>query len=272
MLAVPFHTWDDIAANYLNGTDNSSSNPQGLQKGSFKPYVWLTEYNMRDYGFAAFGTWAHGLYLATSSLKLLEQPRITMAIHHEALGGPLFADILDTTTGFGSSGTYVNPPSTASLPTIVDDLSAEGVAQEEINTAALGQTSAQELLFSNPVPITDPTDTTYTYPSLYGWHFSGSGTTPQLIILNLGDTAQTLDVSALAGNTSTYRQISGFPGAYVKGGDEGSNGKYVAIYAAYVDLIQQIAHEDNLAVTENTLAKPSALVVPAYSITRITVQ
>jgi hypothetical protein len=65
----------------------------------------------------------------------------------------------------------------------------------------------------------------------------------------------------LAGTTSAYHQISGFPGDYVTGGSN----------AFYINAAGQ-AVSDTLTVTDSSLTTPRALSVPAYSVTRITVQ
>jgi len=295
MLAVPFHTQDDLATNYLNdNVNNSATHFQQLQSSGYEKSIWVTEYNMKEPSYAVNGSWAHGLATAAMGLKFLENvnshtcsptcaARVTMAIQHETLGSAYFGEIFDSTNGFGSgSSGSQNPPvpmcaaaagnggppitPAVNISTIQYALTAVGLTQEQINLATAGQTSAAPLTFSPNAPlINDPTQSTYTYPSLYGWKFSGS-VSVQTIILNLGGLSQTLNVNALAPNGGTYSQINGDPGVYYQGYN-GSTYK-----ASYEDSNgpggTDEAVSDPLTVAKNqTLG--SSLVLPPYSITRI---
>jgi hypothetical protein len=230
-----------------------------------------------------------------------------MAIHHDAAGNAFFADIFSSDSGFSGSGSDVGTtpseddssanaagalctssgngtdeaapatPPGGSMPTNPDGLTAGGVAQTEIDTAALGQSTATELAFSSDPTITDPSGTNPAYPSLYGWLFAGNGT-PQLVILNLSKNAQVLDVSqipAIANASSvTYRQISGFPGDYMTGFvdlsacSNTSNPQTCDYEAFYLDDSDGV-HADDIAVIDTTLSVPTLLKVPPYSLTRI---
>jgi len=271
MLLVPFTTWESIVSNDLPSLVNLAKN--------YSPNVWVTEYNLKDTKVAAFGTWAHGLYTATLSLLFLENPRIQMAIHHEAQGpSAIYPDIFATACGFDpnacgkqtttpcsgfvtSSWTY--PPSGSCMTTAIDGLSATGLTQTEINRATLGQGFAEKLTFPN-APTFDGS-----HPQLYGWTFSGSPDNPpkppQAVILNLSAQSETVDLATiLAGSAATYRQLYATGPFFYVSGIVINNGNDYRAYDA--DGGKREVH-----VNSGKLSSSTTLRLPAYSITRVSI-
>lgn len=279
MLAVPFHIQADIAKNYLSeGVFNSKSAMNQLQAPGFEPDIWVTEYNLGGPDYAAFGTWAHGLFEGTMSLKFLENrrassnsARVTMALVHETHGNSVYAEIFDSDVGFApSSGITRTYPASANLPTSKNSLTAVGLVEQQINQAAIGQKYAAQLSFAGVAKIADPSGGE-SYPALYGWQFSGHGAT-QLIVLNLSSFSEMIDVSRLV-RSGHYWQLQGSPGAYVQGDTTAGmcgalpQGKYAA--SDLVDLQGKAVCDPVLETAGPLLSNRQAVFLPAYSITRI---
>jgi hypothetical protein len=187
------------------------------------------------------------------SLKFLEQDQIKIMVHHEVVGPGAYGDIFQDTNGLRAV------PGAGNLSTVQWGLSAAGLTSLQINTAAKGQSRAQELRFAGSPTITARNfadGSTVTYLALHGWMFSG-GRNAQLVMLNFSDAPLAVDLSALISKGDTYLQISGDPGAYVLDG-------------AYATAATLSGTPDNLAQTSGSPMNPSAFVLRAFSITRIT--
>jgi hypothetical protein len=246
--------------------------PNGWIPNTTNLPVWLTEYNLNDQftgNNTVFGTWAHGLFLATMDLKFLENGHIQKLAHHETLGTGQFADIFADSNGL-SGVTFKNPPSPATNPW---GFTAGGLISIQINAAARGQTMAQKLDFNGAPDIltkdhwgvtTGIMDSPFSYPSLYGWTFSGPSISHQAVILNLLRASQTIDLSTVLPSGGSYVQISSNdPSPYITGFVDSSNNNYpegVTLNGTKVDLIQ---------TPIMSIADRKSFMLPAFSLTRI---
>jgi hypothetical protein len=214
----------------------------------------MTEYNLDSKVDTVHdSTWAHGLTVAAMSLKFLEASQLHMLIHHEVVGPGAYGDIFESAHGLDAVAGGSN------LTTVPWGLTAQGTTAMQINIAAKDQSSAQELAFTGAPTIT-VTNTAAasgheTFPSLLGWEFSG-GSSPQLVILNLGTAALNVDLTKVVASGTTFTQISGDPGAYVVDG-------------AYAKAVTIAGQPDNLVRTQGHATNLASFVVPAFSITRL---
>jgi hypothetical protein len=246
MLLTPLQTWDTIVSDAFPSLTYPAA--------KYTPDIWITEYNVknfvdpRDPKFHPIGTWAQGLYVATFSLLFATHPRVQMALHHDVQSNGPGGDIFATETGFAGDQLAIG--------TKRDGYTAMGLTSREIDTAALGQTRAQALVFAR-APTFDGT-----HPKLLGEMFTrDAATASRVVILNLDNVAHEVDLSAVV-SSGSYRQIYGDAGIYVDGklAPDGFQG-YV------VDPSGKLT-EDDLTLDEGPLpARPLSL--PPFSITRI---
>jgi hypothetical protein len=237
--------FDDTAAQYMLGTP--FSNWATLQKDMAQlpaniP-IWVTEYDLGDYNYPVWGTWADALLNATMTMLYLEQPRVQIAAKYSLLENGIHAAIFSSTSGFTEGGNGFTDPPNPPKSTLWGQ-TASAITLQEIAAASLSATQAVSLTFPGAATLSGGGTS---YPALYGWNFQ-SGTARSMVVLNLSNQSLTVDVSGLGLSGAAYDQISGAPFTYVTGGLSGS--------------------PSNLTENNGNLAgKPCAL--PAYSITRI---
>ena len=160
--------------------------------------IWITEYNLLfsdkspKPDVPAFGTWAHGMFLAAETLLFLETPAVAAGrVNKHCLGsyaysGALFSD----TTSFD----FPYSPD-ASLATTTWGVSGPGAALGLLGSAMRNATATQALVFSPNPSVQPPAGPAF--PSLLGHAFTG-GAGPTALILNLADAPSSL-TSGLAG-------------------------------------------------------------------------
>ena len=165
--------------------------------------IWVSEYNLL-YNAAkpdvpAFGTWAHGLYLATETLLFLTTvPKVAAGrvcrhcLFSFAADGALFED----TASFDFA---MSPDKT--LPTKLYGRSAAAEALALIGNASAARTSFAPLAFS-PNPKTPGG-----VDSLVGASFAGGGAAPAAVVVSLSPTALQLSAAEVAG-FSSFVQVS----------------------------------------------------------------
>lgn len=147
--------------------------------------IWITEYNLL-YNTAskpdvpAYGTWAHGLYIATETLLFANTPKIAgghqcrHALMSFAADGTLFEDT--------ASFDFDESPD-KKLVTELYGQSAVAVTLSLIGKASFGMTSATPISFSSNPPV-NPGG----YPSLVGTFFGqGTSSAATAVIINLAD-------------------------------------------------------------------------------------
>lgn len=145
--------------------------------------IWITEYNLL-YNTAkpdipAYGTWSHGLYIATETLLFANTPKIAgghqcrHALMSFAADGTLFEDT--------ASFDFDESPN-KNLVTDLYGQSAVAVTLSLIGKASFGMNSATPITFSSNPPIS-PGD----YPSLVGTFFGRQGSSSPLtaVVINL---------------------------------------------------------------------------------------
>ena len=148
----------------------------------------------------AFGTWAHGLYLATETLLLLTTvPKVAAGrvcrhcLYSFAADGALFEDT--------ASFDFAMSPN-KNLPTQLYGRSAAAEALALIGNASMARTSFTPLAFS-PNPKTPGG-----VDSLIGASFSGGGgAAASAVVVNLSPTALQLSAAELVG-FSSFLQVS----------------------------------------------------------------
>jgi len=165
--------------------------------------IWVTEFNLlystQKPDVPAFGTWAHGLYLAAETLLMLTTvPKIAAGrvnrhcLFSFAADGALFED----TASFDFD---MSPDKT--LPTALYGRSAAAEALALIGNATFARTSFAALSFS-PNPKTPGG-----VDSLVGASFSGGASGAAAVVVNLSPTALQLSAANTAG-FSGYSQVS----------------------------------------------------------------
>ena len=165
--------------------------------------VWVTEYNLLYNAgkpdVPAFGTWAHGLYLATETLLLLTTvPKVAAGrvcrhcLFSFAADGALFEDT--------ASFDFAMSPD-KKLPTLLYGRSAAAEALALIGNASMARTSFAPLAFA-PNPKTPGG-----VDSLVGASFSGGGAAAAAVVVNLSPTDLQLSAAESAG-FSAFAQVS----------------------------------------------------------------
>jgi hypothetical protein len=171
--------------------------------------IWVTEYNLL-YNVAskpdvpAYGTWAHGLYIATETILFANTPKIAgghqcrHALMSFAADGTLFEDT--------ASFDFDESPN-KNLPTQLYGQSAVAVTLSLIGKASFEMTSATAISFSTNPPI-NPPGGAGAYPSLVGTFFgTSSSTTKTAVVINLAATEFQLTQSD-AINFESFDQVS----------------------------------------------------------------
>jgi hypothetical protein len=213
--------------------------------------VWFTEYNLHNSKNVPFmGTWAHGLFVATFSLLLMEDQRVQMETHHELVGNAGYGDLFYSTDAFA----HVDGGGSSQGPTPSTKLWGASAMAGTMNMLGLASASADQaerLVFQGAPALVDAQGNA-TYPALYGWSFL-RGADHRAVILNLCHLPLTVDVRGIMPHDvyvhSFYKQISGDPGTYVTGGLDASPTK--------------------LTQVQGSMAGRSVLLLPPFSITVI---
>ena len=226
MLATPFATAARIATAAAALPDWAS--------------IWITEYNLlynaNKPDVPAFGTWAHGLYLAAETLLVLTTvPKVAAGrvcrhcLFSFAADGALFEDT--------ASFDFAMSPN-KKLPTLLYGRSAAAEALALIGNASFARTSFAPLSFS-PNPKTPGG-----VDSLVGASFTGGpgGGRAAAVIVNLAPGALQLSAAETAGYTA-----------------------FVQVSAA--DATTPVNKES--AVTKSAGAVTAKLSLPAYSVTHL---
>lgn len=166
----------------------------------------ITEYNLlysaSKPDVPAFGTWAHGLYVATEAVLLAASPRVAAGRINKhclvayAYDGVLFED----TTSFDFD---MSPDTT--LATTTFGQSAAAVTLTLVAVAARNATAAAALAFS-PNPPVQPGGGGAAYPSLAGTAFSGAGVGNAAVVVNLAATEYSW--GAAPAWATSYKQVS----------------------------------------------------------------
>jgi hypothetical protein len=255
MLDQPYELWNYYLRSYID-------NNLVIEGAATQPEIWFTEYNLHDSSVPAGGSWAHGLYTATYSLLFANDPRVTLALHHEVQASTIeFEDIFsaDGFTAFANDGNNYPPYfKGAVFDTTPYGLTAQGLTTQMINTAAVDQNEAQSLSFSGGPTFADGQ---LQDPAMFGEVYATQGSsTSQVIILNLSRTSQTVDLSGIVSG-GTYYQIYGDSNAYVTGAPPSTKG---GPWPAY--------HKGGDPAFLSTITAQgftNPLPLPPYSITRI---
>lgn len=166
---------------------NSYINQFGGTTSNTTP-IWLTEYNLFDRNIPIHGTWYHGLYTAFSTLKLLENNRITACNLHAQSGNYVFGNFFNTSNGLEQTGTFLacNPPAPA-CSTSVYGKTSEGIAMEQVAIALKDAISGSRIDFSGTIPDLNPSSSNPN-KAVYGWVFNeNSINNASVVILNLSD-------------------------------------------------------------------------------------
>ena len=198
--------------------------------------VWFTEYNLHNSrNVPAMGTWAHGLFVATFSLLLMEDQRVQMETHHELVGNAGYGDLFYTTDGFahtdGGGGWHGPTP-----PTKLWGASAMADTMNMLGLASATADRAERLVFQGAPALSDARSYA-AYPALCGWSFLRDAD-HRAVILNLYHLPLTVDVRKIMSRDayahSSYKQISGDPGTYVTGGLDASPTKLTEMQGSMV--------------------------------------
>jgi hypothetical protein len=164
------------------------------------------------------GTWMHGIWAALMSMKFLEEPAITHSIYYAMCGKAGYGAIFTTNKGFGigGAGEFVapaNPPATTPF-----SFSATGSTLSIFGEVLKNKNSAAPIQFDR-VPKQQCGTDGYSYPSLYGWKFSGSGQS-EVILLNLSANEITLETGKLCTSACRYHQEYAAAYTYIANGNE----------------------------------------------------
>lgn len=164
--------------------------------------LWITEYNLfynpkEHPDVPAYGTWAHGLYLATETILFVNTPRIASGrvCRHCLLAAADDGALFEDTSSFDFD---LSPDK--SLKTELFGPSAAGIALSLFGNASLGSTSAAALSFA-PNPTLQPGN----YPSLVGALFSGPKGA-RAIVVNLA--ASAVELGRSGGSFGFFEQVS----------------------------------------------------------------
>ena len=227
MLGTPFTTVASLAAKI------AAEVPTGLP-------VWITEYNLlfnaaTHPDVTAFGTWAHGLFVALETVLYLQQSSITSGrVTKHCLYGLAYAGALFQNE---KSFDFEMSPD-ASLATTPYHPSATGLIAGLIGNVTGGMASVTALNVSSAARIVIDPETNY--PSVVGVHLTGGGTSSGIII-NLANESVRVGV----GDTfRSFRQLS------------------VADATTAINNVQQ-------QVTTNTGPVTHELLLDAYSVTAL---
>jgi hypothetical protein len=208
--------------------------------------IWFTEFNLHGSDkVPALGTWAHGLFVATFSMLLMEDSRVQMETHHELVGNAGYGDLFYTPNSFAHTdggGKWVGP----ALQTKLWGESAMADTLDVLGETSANADRADRLTFQDAPEIFD-SRSAISYPALYGWSFM-RGPDLRLVILNLYNRPLTVNLAKVV-SRAAYKQISGNPGSYITGGFDGSPA--------------------NLTCTQGALDRNSLLILPAFSITSV---
>lgn len=152
--------------------------------------LWVTEYNFIDPNHLMFARWLHGMFVATQTLTMLDESRTAMALQCGLSGPPNFA-------------LYQHP---VYVPVFANEfgvtptawaITAQGVTMSEIYAAREGATGYEVLELPESTTLSiEIAGGTHTYPSLYGMRFTHPGGAATGVVLNVSDTAVTVDLTS----------------------------------------------------------------------------
>lgn len=127
--------YNAIFQNAINNFNELNNSINQLSTNNTTP-IWITEYNLFDNSIPIHGTWCHGLYTALSTLKFLENNRITACNLHAQSGNYVFGNFFNTNSGLDKSGNFHTIfPDTNNTTTAVYGKTSEGIAMEQIGIA-----------------------------------------------------------------------------------------------------------------------------------------
>ena len=257
--------YNAIFQNAINNFNDLNNSINQLSTNNTTP-IWITEYNLFDNSIPIHGTWCHGLYTALSTLKFLENNRITACNLHAQSGNYVFGNFFNTNSGLDKSGNFQTIfPDTNNTTTAVYGKTSEGIAMEQIGIALKNALSGSKINFNSAVPNTIPTLSTD--QALYGWTFNESGNNNgSSIILNLSNaTLSNVDVSNLGiTSQSELIQIScNNPALYANGFStfSGNSNTY--------DFINRMGQSQLVSVSPQNIPANNLITLPPYSISRI---
>jgi hypothetical protein len=201
MMALGFNSHADTSATMDNDV------PAGKN-------LWVTEYNLSDPNGFVMARWLHGLFVAIQAITLLDEPGGTMSLVHSLAGAPSFSLVQHPVyVPIFANKFGVTPPAWA--PT------APGVTIGEVFNALEGADGYAMISFPEATTITiDVAGENRTYPSLLGVAFDHPGSSYTGVVLNLSDSAVTVDLSSYPGLAgSQWRQRWAAPDAIIADGD-----------------------------------------------------
>ncbi len=157
--------------------------------------VWVTEWNTGGAGGGG-NQWMTSL-VTSALLDAFLRTNVTLACHHTM--GAVFNR---------PANARRNPNNPGDGGETNDELNATGIVLREFALAMNGRTRTAELKF--PAAPKVQLATGRTYPALVGWSFGTEGDPHggSAVLLNLGDTEQTIQTGDLRGS---YRQTAGAP-------------------------------------------------------------
>lgn len=257
--------YNTIFQNAINNFNDLNNSINQLSTNNATP-IWITEYNLFDNSVPIHGTWCHGLYTALSTLKFLENNRITACNLHAQSGNYVFGNFYNTNDGLDQSGNFQTIfPNTNSNPTTIYGKTSEGIAMEQISIALKNAISGSKINFNSAVPNNIPT--LLTDQALYGWTFNDNGSNnASSIILNLSNaTLANVNVSNLGITAqSELIQIScSNPALYANGVST------ISANSKTYTFIDTSVNAQLVAVTSQNIPANNFITLPPYSITRI---
>ncbi|GAB4523962.1 MAG: hypothetical protein Kow0047_33850 [Anaerolineae bacterium] len=184
--------------------------------------LWITEWNLTDWGGAIRHNWAHGLYVAQALNTFLGDERVTQILLHN-IGDAMFGAFFLPPTPLYFDGLDLDAVDEQTLIARIPPygLTASGRVLSTFARAMDGADRAVQLMFTpTPTVVIDDGQTfQYSYPAVWGWAFIERATgLTRLILANVWSESMTVTLESLALPVSplgkVFIQISAPPNSY----------------------------------------------------------
>ena len=191
---------------------------QSAKAATYGKEIWNSEYNLSDQNRVVHGRWAQGLFIATQTLEMLYDSRVTHAVTYSADGtgvhGMFFYDDSGFNFGAGGDGAYLGP--LPPPPTVAWSYTSGGNTMSLVGPAMATAKYATPLSFSPTLNISylNPSNYYTTYSTLYGWMFSTDINTAT-VIMNFDSLPHLLSTSELWPSGGMYQQRSAYALNYI---------------------------------------------------------